>query len=258
MSDQKTQAVSVFQDTDSFANAQRMVAPLAQSELVPATYRNNIPNCMIALEMANRIQMSPLMVMQNMNVIHGRPSWGSSFIIALINSCGRFEPLQFEFEGAGDARSCRAVTKRKDGTLVKGPEISVQMAKNQGWWGKSGSKWPDMTELMLSYRAAAFFGRLHCPDVLMGMQSQDEIQDVGYTDAPVADNNAINDINAQVKPTNEQEGYSFEEVPDDNEATADEMEVHEEENVSGETVPPPPPAAPGPPPPPKKVEDDDF
>lgn len=33
---------------------------------------------------------------------------------------------------------------------------------------------------MLRYRAAAFFGRLHCPEILMGMQSQDEVIDT-YT-----------------------------------------------------------------------------
>jgi len=243
-------AVSVFQDTDSFANAQRMVVPLAQSDMVPQAYRNNVPNCMIALEMANRIQMSPIMVMQNLNIIHGRQSWGSSFIIALINSSGRFFPLRFKYSGEGDSRKCFAYAKSKeDGEIIEGPEVSIQMAKAQGWYNKSGSKWPDMPELMLSYRAAAFFGRLYCPDVLMGLQTDSEIVDMGIQEVSAQDNAAFKDINAQIAPpppvADFAETVAFEEVA--------ETQAPAEMNVVGaEVIPPAPPA------PPALQEDDDF
>ena len=263
----KTQAVSVFTDTHAFADAQRMVAPLAAAvDLVPPIYRNNIPNCMIALEMSHRIGMSPLMVMQNMNIIHGRNSWGSSFIIALVNSCGRFTPLRFRYTGEGDSRACRAYAKAKeDGEMIEGPEVSIKMAKDQGWFGKSGSKWPSMPELMLSYRAAAFFGRLYCPDVLMGLPTDTEIVDIGEDEFYSKTNNgAIQDINNQVSPPpppakeDPAETVHFEEVNDE----VKEMEVYQTEEV-GKTPPPPPIADPGtPPPPPGNTptleEDDDF
>ena len=190
--------VSVFDNSDSFIQAQRMATLLSSSTMVPTAYQANIPNCVVALEMSGRVGMSPLMVMQNMNVIHGKPSWGSSFIIALINSCGRFlDPLQFKL--SKDKQTCHAFTKRKDGTLIEGPECTIAMAIAEGWMNKSGSKWKTMPELMLQYRSAAFFGRLHCPDVLMGMQSQDEVQDVGYTEMP-SNNSAVEKINNSLKP----------------------------------------------------------
>lgn len=186
--------ISVFDNAESFNHAQRMSTALAASTMVPTSYQNNIPNCLVALEMSGRVGMSPLMVMQNMNVIHGKPSWGSSFIIALINSCGRFlDPLQFKM--SQDKQSCRAFTKRQDGTLIEGPECSMKMASDEGWLNKSGSKWKTMPELMLQYRSAAFFGRLHCPDVLMGMHSQDEVVDAGKTEVMPSSNQAINKIN---------------------------------------------------------------
>jgi len=195
---QSTHQVSVFDNTQTFEHAQRMAGLLSKSTMVPTAYQGNLPNCVVALEMSNRVGMSPLMVMQNMNVIHGKPSWGSSFIIALINSCGRFlEPLQFNV--SNDKQSCRAFTKRQDGTIIEGPECNIKMAIDEGWMNKSGSKWKTMPELMLQYRAAAFFGRLHCPDVLMGMQSQDEVQDVGYSEMPT-NNSAVEKINNIVKP----------------------------------------------------------
>ena len=193
---QSTHQVSVFDNTQTFEHAQRMAGLLSKSTMVPTAYQGNLPNCVVALEMSNRVGMSPLMVMQNMNVIHGKPSWGSSFIIALINSCGRFlDPLQFKM--SQDKQSCRAFTKRQDGTLIEGPECSIEMATAEGWMGKSGSKWKTMPELMLQYRSASFFGRLHCPDVLMGMQSQDEVQDVGYSEMP-SNNSAVEKLNNTV------------------------------------------------------------
>jgi len=52
------------------------------------------------------------------------------------------------------------------------------MAAAEGWATKAGSKWKTMPELMLRYRAAAFFGRLYAPDILMGMQTAEEAVDV--------------------------------------------------------------------------------
>lgn len=179
---------SVFEDSGAFENAQRMAKALSQSDLVPAIYKNNLPNTMIALEMAHRTGSSPLMVMQNLDIIKGKPSWSSQFIISALNSCGRFEPLRFEFEGVEktDDYGCYAYTKSKlDGKTIKGPKVTWKMVKGEGWFSKKDkngnetSKWQTMPELMFQYRSASFFGRLHAPDVLQGMYSKEEIEDIG-------------------------------------------------------------------------------
>lgn len=249
------QNVSAFSSELAFKEAQRMGALLAGATMgVPREYQNNLPNCVVALEYAGRLGVSPIMVMQNIDIIHNKPAPKSTFIIALINASGKFsEDLEFVYTGAEgtDARTCFAKTKRKDGRVVEGSKVSVAMAKNQGWYNKPGSKWPDMTDQMLAYRAAAFFSRIHCPNVTMGMQSADEIEDVGYVETAVADKTIINDINTRVAGDNPEEGTNspyvdFEEIPED----ANNLEVHQEEHVAS---PPPPPG-----PPPAPVEDDDF
>jgi hypothetical protein len=167
--------------------------------------------------MAGRIGASPLMVMQNLHIISGRPSWSSSFVIAALNSCGRFEPIRFRFEDRGQKtvgqtkihdRTCVAWTKDRDGNLIEGPEVSIEMAVNEGWYGKTGSKWKTMPDLMIRYRAAKFFGNLYAPDVLMGMHTQDELVDIGVarasdiTDEPVIQTaSAVDAINAAIKGT---------------------------------------------------------
>lgn len=163
----------------SFDHAQRVAKMLSSSSLVPDTYKNNIQNTMIALEMANRIGASPLMVMQNLYIVQGKPSWSSSFIIASLNNCKRFSALRFELSGEGDAYGCTAwakdlATKER----LEGPKVTWEMVKAEGWLAKTGSKWKTMPELMFRYRAAAFFGRLYAPDILMGMHTQDEMFDM--------------------------------------------------------------------------------
>jgi hypothetical protein len=152
---------------------------LASSDLVPAQFKNNIQNVMIALELANRTGSSPMAVMQNLHIIHGRPSWSAQFIIAAMNSCGKFSPLRFELSGAGDDLACKATAiDLATGEALEGPAVSIEMAKKENWYQKSGSKWPTMPELMLRYRSATFFGRLFAPELLMGMSTSDELQDI--------------------------------------------------------------------------------
>jgi hypothetical protein len=163
-----------------FDHAQRIAKMLAESSLVPEIYRTKPANCLIALEMANRIGASPLMVMQNLHVIQGRPSWSSPFIIASLNTCGRFQPLKFRSVGeqGKDSFGYEAYTKDKSGEDLVGPAVTWEMVKAEGWLSKSMSKWKTMPELMFRYRAAAFFGRLYAPDILMGMQAVEEVVDV--------------------------------------------------------------------------------
>jgi hypothetical protein len=169
--------------TDTFEHAQRVAKMLSSSSLIPKEFQGNIQNTMIALEMANRIGASPLMVMQNLYIVHGKPSWSSTFIISAINSCKRFEPLRFEVTGSGEDLSCVAWTTEKGKTeRIEGPAVTMKMAKLEGWVDKNGSKWKTMPELMIRYRSAAFFGRLFAPEIMMGMQTREEILDVQHTE----------------------------------------------------------------------------
>ena len=176
---------SIFTSMVSFDEGMKMASMLASSNIIPKDYQNNTQNCIVAIEMANRIGISPLMVMQNLDVIHGKPSWRSTFIIAALNSCGRFKPLKFEFIGNDvndDMYGCRAFTfDLETGKQITGPLITWLMVKSEGWLNKNGSKWKTMPELMFQYRAASFFGRLYAPDILNGMQSVEEVKDVVST-----------------------------------------------------------------------------
>ena len=217
----------VFQVTN-FNEAINAASFLSGSSLVPTDYRRWVPvknqygkavtnadgtpqlmenpnatsNCLIALNMANRMGYDPLMIMQNLYIIEGRPAWSSQFIIAAINACGKFDPLQFEIINEGEKEieyvnsywengkklsnqatvklenlTCIAWTTDKKGNRLQSDKISMEMAVKEGWYQKNGSKWQTMPGQMLRYRSAAFFGRIYAPEVLMGIYAADEIRD---------------------------------------------------------------------------------
>ena len=172
----------MLQGGQAFAHIQRVAKMVSASNLVPESFRgrDNIPNCVIALEMAHRMGANPMAVMQNLYIVHGRPGWSAQFIIACLNQCGKFSPLRFEITGEGDKKACTAwAIELETKERLTGPPVSIQMAKDEGWLGKNGSKWKTMPDLMLRYRAATFFGRLYAPDLLMGMQTVEELKDAG-------------------------------------------------------------------------------
>lgn len=186
-------AMNIFSSKDNFNTAWTMATNLANSTIVPVQFQKAktpeaVANCLIALEMANRIGASPLMVMQNLYVVYGNVGWSSKFLIASLNTCGKFSPLRYEYENEGDMDKwrCRAWAIDKiTNTPLHGAWVSMQMAKDEGWFTKSGSKWKTMPELMLQYRAAAFFQRTYAPEISMGMQTREELEDI--IDVPFED-----------------------------------------------------------------------
>ena len=171
-----------FQSAEGFALLQRMANMFVGSTLVPEQFRGekNFGNCVIALNMAQRLGADPLMVMQNLYVVYGTPSWSSKFMIAMFNQCGRYESIHYEETGkkGTDTQGIIAWAKEKStGEILKGPEVTIKTAKDEGWYGKNGSKWKTMPDQMLRYRAAAWFIRTTAPELSMGLQTVDEVKD---------------------------------------------------------------------------------
>lgn len=173
-------SLGIFGTSDNFIMANQMAKALSSSTIVPREYQGNVSNCLVAIEQANRLKVSPLMVMQNLYVIQGRPSWSSKFLIAAINGSGKFDmELQYEETKDKDGKpySCLAWTT-KNGRRVEGMTVDMQMAKDEGWLTKNGSKWKTMPALMLRYRAASFFSSLNCPELTLGLYTKEEAETI--------------------------------------------------------------------------------
>mgnify|MGYP006054318253 CR=1 FL=1 len=184
----QTQAIAAPNASKEALNSLWMHAKmLADSDIVPKAYQGKPNNCLIAIELAARLGTAPMLVMQNLDIIQGKPSWSSKFLIATVNACGRFSPLRFRFDGKPGTKdwSCTAfATERETGELLEGITVSMAMAEAEGWLGKQGSKWKSMPQLMLTYRAAAFWTRIYAPEVSMGLHTSDEVEDVSASQMP--------------------------------------------------------------------------
>lgn len=186
LKDRVNQNVSIgFNDSQSFDLAQRVAKAFAASSLVPAQFQNNLPNCLIALEMASRIGASPLLVAQNLYVVQGRPSWSAKFLIATFNQCGRFSAIRYEWQSEKGKKDwgCRAwAIEKATGERVQSAWITWELVEAEGWNKKSGSKWLTMPEQMFMYRAAAWLVNTHAPEISMGLNTAEEIHDVIKTE----------------------------------------------------------------------------
>lgn len=172
-------ATNVWQDKEAFNQLLRVSQMLSQSSLVPQNYQGKPQDCFIAAEMATRMNISPLFVMQQLAVVKGKPSWSGQACIAMINNCGKFRDVKHVYTGkkGTDDRGCYVTAVRiADGEQVDGTEVTMTMAKSEGWI--ANSKWKNMPEQMLGYRAAAFFARMYCPEALMGLQTAEEVIDI--------------------------------------------------------------------------------
>jgi len=170
-----------YTERDAFELSLRIAKVYAAADLVPPQYRDNIPNCLIALNMARRIGADELQVMQNLYIVQGKPGWSGQFLIATFNQCGKFSALRFEWRGkAGDKEwACRAyATEKATGDRIEGAWVSWKMVEAEGWNKKAGSKWQTMPEQMFMYRAASFLVRTHAPEIAMGLATVEEIRDV--------------------------------------------------------------------------------
>ena len=215
----------VGQTVKQFEVMQRMAKMYTESTIIPEAYKGNIGNCIIALDMATRMGANPLMVMKNLYVVNGNPSWSSKFLIATINMSGKYSSLRYrkrnlgkvgkvkyndiewktdptgksrktivvkEFDGTEiDNIECVAyATELSTGEILESDPITIDTAIKEGWYTKSGSKWVTMPSLMLTYRAAAFWQRMYCPEISMGFitkEEADDIQDAEYVEIPSKD-----------------------------------------------------------------------
>ena len=191
---------SVWENKDAFNQILRAADMLSKTSIIPQSYQGKPQDCFVAIEMANRMGVSPMVVMQNMYVVKGKPSWAGQACTMLINSCGKFKDVKHIYTGEKGKpnRGCYVTATRiSDGSQVDGVEVTMQMAQAEGW--TSNSKWRNMPELMLAYRASAFFARVYCPEAMMGVQTAEEVYDADST--PI---NAATSLTAALKGETEE------------------------------------------------------
>lgn len=162
--------ISIFNNKESFEAAKEMATFLASSSMVPGQFKGseNLANVMLAIELANSLQVSPIMVMSNLQTVEGKLGFSSRFIISLLKQ--RHNNLEFIY--SKDRKECMCIAGE-----LQGEAITIERAKAEGWYDTNKS-WQTMPEVMLMYRAACLFQKLHETDLTVGLVSAEELTDV--------------------------------------------------------------------------------
>ncbi len=176
-----------YLNSDAMNKAYRHAKVLAASDIVPDAFKGKAENILIAMDLANRTGFGLMQVMQNLYLVRGKISWSGSFCMSAIKASGLYEWVKYCRVGEPNTREYGYFVQALDkstGQIVNGPLVDWATVKNEGWDSKPGSKWKTMPDLMFRYRAAAFFARTECPEVLQGLQTTEEVQDVSGYETP--------------------------------------------------------------------------
>ena len=182
-------SISPFSNGDAFKLACAMAERIADSSLLPEDYRGKPENVLIAMDYASRLpNISPIMLIQNMDVVKGRPALRGTFLAGLINHSPLFSRLKYEFRGTDNPGGkpspdygCRAyAVERETGEIIYGTWIDWRMVEAEGW--SANKKWTSMRDQMFEYRAAAFWSRANASDITLGMYETEELRDAAIID----------------------------------------------------------------------------
>ena len=190
-----------FATIENFKDIYDIGKMFASSTLVPQAYQGKAMDCTIAVDMANRMGVSPMFVMQNLYVVKGKPSWSGQACMSMIKATPIYKNVRPVYFGEPDTESWGCYVRAEDkktGEIINGAKVTIQMAKEEGWYSKKDkygnetSKWQTMPELMLAYRAASFFAKVYIPNSLMGCAVEGEVEDISeparvVTDEPLLD-----------------------------------------------------------------------
>lgn len=173
--DMSFEGVDFFSTPEALKHAFQIGTMFAKSGLVPKDLTPEA--CVVCISMAREMRVSALMLMQNVFFVHGTAGWKTPWIIARANTSGAFaNNINWRSTGEGDELSVTAYVERTDGQEASST-VDMRMAKIEEW-GKGTRKYQSMPEHMLEFRAAAFLIRKHCPQVLFGMYTREELESI--------------------------------------------------------------------------------
>lgn len=200
----------VFSTPASFEHSQRVAKVFAASELVPQHLRKNgVTDVLLAYAIAKRMGEDPVIVMQNIFFVSGRAGWKTEYMIGRANKSGVFKGrINWRSQGQGDTLAVTAFAKLADTGEEITATATMGMAKAEGW--TRNPKYGTMPEHMLRWRSATMLIRLFAPEVMLGVSTREELEDI-QTLAPGADGtyavaSTPQSIDAQLEAAAEESG----------------------------------------------------
>lgn len=193
-------------DVGLFNHMWRVAKTFSASRLVPEHLRGKDADVFIALALAKRASLDPLVVLQSIYFVGGKAGWSAAYLIARAKQAGMLirwdieeQPGKVDFKGKAMVNlKVTARAKLPDGEVVS-TTITSQDAADEGW--PSNPKYFTSCALMLQYRTATRLVRLYAPDILLGLPVAEELDVIEVDAAPADVAKAKAALNRSTTPT---------------------------------------------------------
>lgn len=163
---------SLYVDTGIYEQIQRVAAMMYRSKFVPKHLQgvDNMADCVMVVAQALRWKADPFAVAQHTYVVSGKLGYEGKLIAAMVNSSPKLKDnLNFEYSGEGKSRKVVVSGKLTGSKTLRTIEGTV------GAWETTNSQWNKNPDQMLAYRGAREWARRHMPEVLLGVNADDDI-----------------------------------------------------------------------------------
>lgn len=161
----------------STAEAMELAKTLASSQLIPKAFQQRPGDVFVAMMWSHSLGIPIVQGLQGIAVINGKPSLYGDALLAVCMGSGQMADIEETVTGSADnlTATCKVTRRGKPTPVVS--TFSIADARAAGLLGKPGP-WKQYTSRMLKMRARAFALRDAFPDVLSGIASAEEMQDV--------------------------------------------------------------------------------
>ena len=177
----------------STAEAMELAKTLASSQLIPKAFQQRPGDVFVAMMWSHSLGIPIVQGLQGIAVINGKPSLYGDALLAICMGSGQMADIEETVTGSADnlTATCKVTRRGKPTPVVS--TFSIADARAAGLLGKPGP-WKQYTSRMLKMRARAFALRDAFPDVLSGIASAEEMQDVEGTATEKATENVAEQV----------------------------------------------------------------
>lgn len=177
----------------STAEAMELAKTLASSQLIPKAFQQRPGDVFVAMMWSHSLGIPIVQGLQGIAVINGKPSLYGDALLAVCMGSGQMADIEETVTGSADnlTATCKVTRRGKPTPVVS--TFSMADARAAGLLGKPGP-WKQYTSRMLKMRARAFALRDAFPDVLSGIASAEEMQDVEGTATEKATENVAEQV----------------------------------------------------------------
>lgn len=175
---------------------------------IPPHLRENPGSCLAVCVQALEWRMSPFAVANKSYFVNDRIAYESQLIHAVVEARAKLKTrLRCSYEGDGVALVCVVkghFQNEPDPIEYRSPEIGTIKPKNSPLWQTDPRQ-------QLWYYSVRAFARRYCPDVLLGIYSEDELADAQVGPAYAKDVTPKPDVTSRL-PGKKERGFSHEHV----------------------------------------------